>query len=134
LFPLFEGPLGGTAPTGGLGFFSTSKVLASGLDWPNIQLGMAALGNSKIATKLHARTFNIKYDILKRFYEPLYGTDAFNIAILLTRPRSRGNIRLQSMNPKASPLIDPRSLEHPEDMDTILEGDKKAPINQNVSP
>jgi choline dehydrogenase-like flavoprotein len=38
------------------------------------------------------------------------------------RPRSRGVVRLASPDPREAPLIDPRYLSDPQDMDSLLEG------------
>lgn len=45
-------------------------------------------------------------------------------AVILTRPKSRGSIKLNTTNPTADPLIDFRYLTEPQDVDTMLEGIK----------
>ena len=42
------------------------------------------------------------------------------------QPKSRGEIRLASPDPRAAPFIDPRYLDHEYDVDTMLEGVKLA--------
>ena len=59
---------------------------------------------------------------MRKYYEPMYGKDAFIISVLLVRPKSRGEILLENSDPNSSPQIDPKSLEHPEDLESILEG------------
>ncbi|KAG0430590.1 hypothetical protein HPB47_022558 [Ixodes persulcatus] len=42
------------------------------------------------------------------------------------RPKSRGVLRLRSVNPEEPPLIDPRYLSHPDDVKVIVQGMKVA--------
>ena len=44
------------------------------------------------------------------------------ITTLLLHPKSVGHIRLKSSKPDDDPLIDPRLLTHPEDVDTLVNG------------
>jgi len=44
----------------------------------------------------------------------------YGISPVLLYPRSRGRVRLQSHDPEADPLVDPRLLEHPEDLPRML--------------
>ncbi|MGK5730256.1 GMC family oxidoreductase [Streptomyces sp. URMC 124] len=46
----------------------------------------------------------------------------FTIGPGVTRPRSRGSLTLASADPTAHPLIDPRYLSDPHDVDTLVEG------------
>ena len=58
---------------------------------------------------------------VQRFAQGLFG-----IIIILGKPKSRGRLRLSSNDPRASALIDPAYYEHPEDMETMLRGVRKA--------
>jgi choline dehydrogenase-like flavoprotein len=42
--------------------------------------------------------------------------------VSLLRPQSRGTVRLANADPRAAPLIDPRFLQHPDDMRQMIEG------------
>lgn len=44
----------------------------------------------------------------------------------LLRPQSRGTVQLASADPAAAPLIDPRYLEHPDDLTGLIRGVRKA--------
>ncbi|WP_058043041.1 GMC family oxidoreductase [Streptomyces roseifaciens] len=46
----------------------------------------------------------------------------FTVGPGVTRPRSRGSLTLASADPTAHPLIDPRYLSDPHDLDTLVEG------------
>lgn len=60
----------------------------------------------------HARNFHVSTGI--------------TIHVCALRPRSRGEIRLASPDPATAPLIDPRFLSDPSDMDILLKGAKAA--------
>ncbi|KAK8376433.1 hypothetical protein O3P69_009822 [Scylla paramamosain] len=59
-----------------------------------------------------------------RYYKSVLGRETFNIGPMLTRPKSRGSIRLRSSDPRDSPLIDPNFLSHPDDVRTFIRGIK----------
>ncbi|WP_175719187.1 GMC family oxidoreductase [Burkholderia anthina] len=44
--------------------------------------------------------------------------------VCLLRPKSRGSLKLRSADPLDAPLIDPAFLEHPDDLDVLVEGYK----------
>jgi len=50
----------------------------------------------------------------------------FGIIIILGKPKSRGRLRLKSTEPRAQADIDPSYLEHPDDMETLVRGIRKA--------
>lgn len=51
---------------------------------------------------------------------------SFSIDPVLLRPKSRGFLKLRSRNPYQKPIIDPRYLSDPHDVETIVEGMKMA--------
>ena len=48
----------------------------------------------------------------------------YSCHVCLLRPKSRGNVRLASADPKAAPLIDPNFLAEPDDMQRLVRGFK----------
>ena len=48
------------------------------------------------------------------------------VGVVLLQPRSRGTVRLASPDPTASPLIDPRYLDDPDDLRVLVAGLKEA--------
>ena len=44
--------------------------------------------------------------------------------VCILRPKSRGTIRLRDADPRSPALIDPRFLEHPDDMEGMVRGVK----------
>ncbi len=53
--------------------------------------------------------------------EDTYG---FTITTVVTKPKSRGWVRLQSANPEDMPLVSPNLLKDPDDMQVMIEGQK----------
>ena len=47
------------------------------------------------------------------------------VAVTLSRPESRGFIRLRSSDPQQHPVIEPYYLTHQEDLDTLVAGVKE---------
>jgi choline dehydrogenase len=58
---------------------------------------------------------------VQRLIEKIYG-----IVVILGKPKSRGVIRLRSANPEDATHIDPRYFDDPADMQTMLEGVRRA--------
>ncbi|WP_311196863.1 GMC family oxidoreductase [Rugamonas apoptosis] len=48
----------------------------------------------------------------------------YSTHVCCLRPRSRGSVTLASADPLAAPVIDPRFLDHPADLDTLVAGFK----------
>ncbi len=55
------------------------------------------------------------------FVENTYG---FTITTVVVKPKSRGTVRLRSANPEHMPLVSPNLLKHPDDMQTMIEGQR----------
>ncbi|XP_069950744.1 glucose dehydrogenase [FAD, quinone]-like [Cherax quadricarinatus] len=90
--------------------------------WPDVQYlfvsGTPALDYGFFITD----GIGYRRELFKQHYLPLIGQEGFTIGPMLTRPKSRGTIRLSSSNPKAAPLIDPNYLSHPDDVKTLIKG------------
>ncbi|ODM94361.1 Glucose dehydrogenase [FAD, quinone] [Orchesella cincta] len=76
------------------------------------------------------------YDVLKKFFDPIKGTDAFQITVMLSRPRARGEMLLRSSDYKDNPIFDARYFEDPEgsDIKVMVEGCKRAVYMSENSP
>jgi choline dehydrogenase len=77
------------------------------------QLGGFAKSDPSFATP------NLEYHVqplsLDRFGEPLHPFPAFTASVCNLRPKSRGQVRIASPDPKAKPLIQPNYLSDPDD-------------------
>jgi hypothetical protein len=49
-------------------------------------------------------------------------SESIGCFIFLKRPRSNGIVRLASNNPNDPPIVDPKYLTHPSDIDRLLDG------------
>lgn len=56
----------------------------------------------------------------------ILGRHGISCHVLCLRPKSRGSVKLKTANYKDAPLIDPAILEHPDDVDCMVEGAKRA--------
>ena len=54
--------------------------------------------------------------------------------VCLLRPKSRGEVTLNSSDPNDDPKIDPKFLSHPDDMRALVEGYKKMMMILNEEP
>src|SRR5690606_24126100 len=53
--------------------------------------------------------------------EDTYG---LTVTTVVVKPKSRGYVRLRSADPDAMPLVSPHLLKHPDDLRTMIEGQK----------
>ena len=51
-------------------------------------------------------------------------TYGFTVTTVVAKPKSRGTVQLRSANPDDMPLVSPNLLKHPDDMQTMIEGQK----------
>ena len=50
---------------------------------------------------------------------------SFIVLLFLLHPKSKGTIELQSDDPFDPPLIDPKYLDHPDDINVLLKGSQR---------
>ncbi|WP_250009889.1 GMC family oxidoreductase [Actinoplanes sp. M2I2] len=105
-------------------------------DHVNVPIGWAATGTvpepvlQRLEAHLFARTrpgllTPDVQDILVSAVLPTDGpmTDSgFSAATVLLHPLSRGEVTLRSADPAAAPLIDPRVLDEPDDLEVLIDG------------
>lgn len=71
---------------------------------------------------------NLKPETYDSVWKPIEGKRAFTIAVVQTKPKSRGTVTLKTKDPLNHPVISPNQLSDPEDQDitTLLAGIHKA--------
>jgi len=89
-------------------------------DWPDIQLGF--MQSSPAANPSSGIKTRIRQDIWDQFYGPYRNRTQFSVSVILLRPKSRGNLRLNSSNPFVPPLINPNYFSEAQDLSAIVEG------------
>jgi len=108
-------------------FFSSAHAKSVGEgDWPDIQIILAGVAIGKTFATDFARGFGVKKKVLEKYWEHAIGTESFLQIVSLGRPHARGDIRLQSIDPYAPTLIDPKYLDNIHDLEVLVEGVKKA--------
>lgn len=117
------GPLTSSAGLEVVAFVNTKYANATD-DWPDMNFLMTSVAwfsddQSKVAHGLDD-AFH------KDMYEELYQKDAFSIIPMILRPKSRGELRLNSSNPLEYPLLYHNYLTHPHDVAVMREGVKLA--------
>jgi len=105
------------------GFLTTSHAKARNeSDHPDLQYLLLGTGIYRRMSDHMGHSFNIPSKTLAQYFTGLTDKDAFFIINLLSRPKSRGAIRLASSNPKDYPLIYPNYFAEKQDMDALIEG------------
>ncbi|KAJ8319906.1 hypothetical protein KUTeg_001493 [Tegillarca granosa] len=69
-----------------------------------------------------APVINLKQELIQNWFSLGTGRDGIQIPFYLTKPKSRGTIRLSSPSPHTPPLIDPNHFFCDEDLDTAVKG------------
>ena len=92
--------------------------------WPDIQLMFMSSWMLADYWTLIWRTFGLDGDTMwSGYYRHLYNISsihAVTILPIILRPRSRGYVTLENSNPWSSPVINPRYLSHPEDLEVMV--------------
>ena len=60
--------------------------------------------------------------LYKQYWSGLGGQQGFSAVVTLTRPKSRGSVRLASNGPADPPLVDPNLLADADDVATLVKG------------
>ena len=118
-----EGPLTSPGGSEGIAFHDTNATLNKG--WPDIEL--LQFGGAISSDPVLLQNYNINTTLFSSVYKDLIAENknAFMIYPLLLRPKSRGNITLNSKNPFDDPVVVPRYLSFISDLATIVRGIKK---------
>lgn len=116
------GPLSTNGVGEALSFLRTPFASHPG---PDIEI-LSAAGSLASDSSHNFRTLNIKDAIFENVYKPLLvnNVDTFTALIILLHPKSTGFLELKNGNPFSAPLFYPNYLEHPDDVETLLEGVK----------
>ena len=120
-----RGPMTVLGGLEGIAFVNTPFANHS-QDWPDIQFHMAPASINSDNGQQVKKVLGLKEELYREMWQPLHDKWTWTIMPLLLRPRSRGWVRLQSKNPFAAPLMNPRYFEDPYDVATLVEGAKIA--------
>lgn len=91
------------------------------MEWPDIQLFFASASDNTDGGLFNRRNLGMEDELYASVYEPILYKDAFTIAPLLLRPRSRGRLELRDKSPYSHPLIHANYLADPRDINSLVE-------------
>jgi choline dehydrogenase-like flavoprotein len=111
--------------------FTATRYAVNGSVVPDMELvfGPGAL-TGDTGGSLH-RLFGMREDFYERVYGAHRGHDAWGLVPILLRPRSRGRVKLRSVNPFQAPLFYAGYLTDRRDRDVLVEGIKQV-ISKSV--
>ncbi|KAF2363744.1 Glucose-methanol-choline oxidoreductase C-terminal [Trinorchestia longiramus] len=92
--------------------------------YPYVQCLVSALSFGLDYGLAFSRAAGFKQEVYNDYFQPDQGREGFVIGAMLTAPKSRGSITLQSNDPADPPLIDPNFLSHPDDVEFLVKGIK----------
>ncbi|XP_067130634.1 glucose dehydrogenase [FAD, quinone]-like [Centruroides vittatus] len=96
-------------------------------DWPDVQL---LFTNSRISTKKDGlkmkQALGLTDEVYKNVFDHYESIPNFMVSVALLRPYSRGYVTIKSKNPYEAPIINPRYLSHPKDIEMLVNGMKFA--------
>ena len=129
---------GGALATNGvdaMAFIHSS--LSKDNSWPDVQLLFMSSWLLADYWTFIWKTFGLDGDKMwSGYYQHLYNHNSIHAASILPvvlRPKSRGEVTLQSSNPWTPANINPRYLTHPDDMETLVQGIMKTVAMLNSS-
>ena len=111
------GPMTATASCDAIGSLKTQNQGLSDVQY--IISGVSTHGDYGT---FFGKSFGLPQSFTDKFSTPYHGTDAATILPVILHPKSGGTLRLKSANPFEKPLIDPKYLDHPHDLQTLVNG------------
>lgn len=117
-----EGPLTSLGGVEGLAWINT-KFANRSADRPDLEI-MFVSGSTVSDSGTVKTVQGITDEVFEKLYSPIAGRDTFSFLLMVTRPTSRGFIKLRSNNPFEKPIFEAGYFEHPHDIKVIVEGMK----------
>jgi hypothetical protein len=103
--------------------WSSSYAKKDGYDkFPDLHAYFLAWSVDERYERDMATTFNLDRAVSRRYYGRVKGKDSFFQMVSLNKVFGTGTLKLKSRDPFAQPLIDPKYLQHPRDVETLVEG------------
>ncbi|XP_046455622.1 glucose dehydrogenase [FAD, quinone]-like [Daphnia pulex] len=125
-YTLFGGtPMSLLGGVEGLGFIK-SKYADPDADYPDLQLHFASGSEMSDDGTAMRYAHGFTDEIWNEYYLPIANKDTWTIFPYNLRPKSRGEIRLNSNDPYDKPVIDPKYFSDPDDIKVTIEAVKFA--------
>uniref|UniRef100_A0A224YTS1 Glucose dehydrogenase n=1 Tax=Rhipicephalus zambeziensis TaxID=60191 RepID=A0A224YTS1_9ACAR len=90
-------------------------------DWADIEVELTDLFPGPDI----AKSPYVSNETFEQYYMPMFNNTGFMPAIAMVRPKSRGTVKLNPLDPSEPPLIDPQFLSEEEDVERIVNGTLK---------
>ncbi|XP_060067511.1 uncharacterized GMC-type oxidoreductase Mb1310-like [Ylistrum balloti] len=101
--------------------YKDSDIKSSNGSAPDIQFHLQS-AHAFTANELQFANLNLKEEALNLVFSSPPIPSTFVLLPIVLHPKSNGTIRLKSKDPLQYPAIDPRYLQHQDDIDTFLQG------------
>lgn len=116
--------------TVGLNLRGLMRLAKAGLHWRKTGEGLFASPMAEGGAFFRSTPDQVRPDlqihfvvgIVDQHMRRLHMADGFSAHVCVLRPKSRGQVALQSTNPADAPLIDPGFLTHPDDLPVLMRG------------
>ncbi|KAL3189268.1 hypothetical protein MRX96_002938 [Rhipicephalus microplus] len=112
-----------TIPGGieGIAFYKT-KYADQNDDFPDIEIMLNTGPPASTYTEPFLIGLGLKQEVYDKYILPHRGEPAINMIPFVTRPKSRGYVKLRSTDPEDPPIIVSGYYTHPDDVKVIVEG------------
>lgn len=94
--------------------------------WPDLYYSFISMNMKNDTADVFQKGFGYADGVLQKYFAPTVGQDVFFHLLCLSRPKSVGEVKLRSNNPRQRLYIDPKYLDDKRDVDTVMEGVKLA--------
>ncbi|XP_021194107.3 glucose dehydrogenase [FAD, quinone] [Helicoverpa armigera] len=100
-----------------IGFLSTKNQSD-----PDLQFMVLPVGLSSDRGSLLRNNVNIRDEVWDKYFSKSFDSYVGTILPLILHPKSRGHVYINSTDPEAPPLVDPKYLSHESDRETLING------------
>ncbi|XP_041971820.1 glucose dehydrogenase [FAD, quinone]-like [Aricia agestis] len=114
-----DGPMSSLTGVETIGYIKTDVSEEYG-DYPDIELLGTCAAFSTDRGTLVAKGIHMSDWLYRDVYKPLENTENFSILFMLLHPKSKGYLKLKSLNPFDQPKLYGKYLTHPKDVATMV--------------
>ena len=113
------GKYSGTGFTDMLGFINTLDKNAT---YPDIQFHFMGQPKKMIGYESVLQNFGLSDEFIAQYLKANQEAETVQVGVTLLNPKSRGSVKLRSVLPKDTPIINANYFDHPDDLDTMIRG------------